>query len=296
MANFHITKTKINKINLPKGFNVEKIQIGIPANDEKQALLGLKNIGDVVLPSGNFGNICYKNAYGEIITDKSQPKERRYVSTNWIHPYGNTYSPKVACDIYKYCWVKIQTDPTEIELSLSLGNDKKYYITAVLTSEIRKNNIKDAINIFLEIFGECYVFDDDICVENANRRKCNWELLPPGIKPSVHLSNMLRHNNQDADTFDVARLRCLDKYNVIEVVEGTNGFRGYYAYIFEKHCVLESAIYGNATYVIPRENWEVLSQKTKNELLAEDKVVAKIIHTEKWFYSIKRTIKELENQ
>ena len=70
MANFHITKTKINKINLPKGFNLEKIQIGIPANDEKQALLGLKNLGDVVLPSGGFGNVCYKNAYGEIITDK----------------------------------------------------------------------------------------------------------------------------------------------------------------------------------------------------------------------------------
>ena len=25
-----------------------------------------------------------------------------------------------------------------------------------------------------------------------------------------------------------------------------------YAYLFEKHCVLECAIYGNATYIIPK--------------------------------------------
>ena len=296
MASFHITKSKIKKLSLPKSFNLEKIQIGLPADKDKQDLLGLSNLGDTILPSGDFGNVCFKNAYGETVLDKNQPKEKRYVSTNWIYPYGNTYTPKVACDIYKYCWVKIEIPPIEIELTLSLGDDNKQYITAVLTPEIRENNIKEAINIFLEIFGECYIFDDSICLNNTKYRKCNWELLPPGIKPSIHLSNQLKQNNQDVDTFDIARLRCLDKYNVEEIVEGTNGFKGYYAYIFDKHCILESAIYGNATYIIPKENLETLSQKTKNELLNTNQVVEKIIHTEHWFFNIRKLIKKLENQ
>lgn len=296
MDNFHITKSKINKLSLPKSFDINKIQIGLLADKEKQDLLGLKNLGDTILPSGDYGKVCFKNAYGETIIDKKQPKERRYVSTNWIYPYGNTNSSKVACDIYKYCWVRINIPPVEIELSLSLGSDNKKYIVAVLTPEIRKNFIKETINIFLEIFGECYVFDDEICLENIKRRKCNWELLPPGTKPSIHLSNQLKQNNQDTDIFDIARLRFLDKYDVNEIVEGTNGFKGYYAYIFDNHCILESAIYGNATYIIPKENWAVLSQKTKNELLNANQVIEKIVHTENWFYNIRKTIKKLENK
>lgn len=296
MASFHITKSKINKLHLPKSFKLEKIQIGLPSDKGKQELLGLKTLGDSVLPSGKFGNTCLKNAYGETIVDKTQPKERRYVSTNWIYPYGNTNRPKEPCDIYKYCWVKIDIAPIEMELTLSLGNDNEQYITAVLTTEIRERYIKEAINIFLEIFGECYVFDDNICLDTIKRRKCNWELLPPGTKPSIHLSNQLKQSNQDVDTFDIARLRCLDKYKVKEIVEGTNGFKGYYAYIFDKHCILESAIYGNATYIIPKENWEILSPKTKKELLDTNQVIEKIVHTENWFYNIRKLIKNLENQ
>ena len=296
MASFLITKSKINKLSLPNGFDVEKIQIGLPADEYKLELLELKDLGNTVLPSGGFGNVCFKNAYGETVIDKKQPKERRYVSTNWIYPYGNTHTTKVACDIYKYCWVRKEIPPAEIELSLSLGNDNKQYITAVLTPEIRKSGIKEAINIFLEIFGECYIFNENICLDNIKRRKCNWVLLPPGTKPSIHLSNQLRQYNQDVDTFDIARLRFLDKYDVNEIVEGTNGFKGYYAYIFDNHCVLESAIYGNATYIIPKENWEILSQKTKKELLDTNQVIEKIVHTERWFHNIKSIIKKLENK
>ena len=83
------------------------------------------------------------------------------------------------------------------------------------------------------------------------------------------------------------------KYNSEKIVEGINGFKGYYAFVFSGYCVLESAIYGNATYIIPRENWENLSQKTKKELFAEDKVVAKIDHTEKWQQNIKNIFNKL---
>ncbi|WP_368489223.1 hypothetical protein [Clostridium sp. BJN0013] len=57
---------------------------------------------------------------------------------------------------------------------------------------------------------------------------------------------------------------------------------------------MELAIYGNATYIIPKENWEVLSQKTKQELIDSRVVVDKIIHIEKWKNTIRKTFDKLD--
>ncbi len=81
----------------------------------------------------------------------------------------------------------------------------------------------------------------------------------------------------------------MEKFKAEMIGEGINGFKGYFAYVFSILCILESVVYGNATYVIPRDNWEILSQKTKKELFDEEKVVAKISHTEKWSQKV-RTI------
>ena len=90
--------------------------------------------------------------------------------------------------------------------------------------------------------------------------------------------------------------RALEKYDVEQIVEVINGFAGYYAYVFRNHCVLESAIYGNATYIIPKKNWEVYSQMTKKELFDDKIVIEKLIHNKKWSMNIKKVIKKYENQ
>lgn len=55
-------------------------------------------------------------------------------------------------------------------------------------------------------------------------------------------------------------------------------------------------MYGNATYIVPKENWEVLSQKTKKELFDENIVIEKLVHNAKWRWNIANVIKKLENQ
>ena len=112
--------------------------------------------------------------------------------------------------------------------------------------------------------------------------------------PSKHLKMKLYNEGERTDTYSIYRLECIEKYGPKEVVEGINGFKGYYAYIYDEYCVLESALYGNATYIIPVENWEELSQKTKKELLDEGKVVDKIVHTSKWKQKIDERFKNLE--
>lgn len=297
MSHFIIKKSKIIKLQLPKGYDIGKINIGIPITNDEHKKLGLTSIGDTVLPSSDFGLVCEKNANGYSITDKTKPKENRYVSTIWVQPFGNDYASPVPADIYRDCYPKVEIPPTEIEISLVEDKDKIKYLIANISPQIRELHIKEAVNIFLEIFGYCYIYGDNLEYDNKiKRQRCNWEILPPGEKPSEHLRKQLNKRGENTDTFDVDRLETLERYKVEKVVEGINGFMGYYAYIFSKHCVLESAIYGNATYIIPKENWEILSQKTKQELINENLVIEKIIHRESWYANIREALTRLENQ
>ena len=297
MPHKYFEQTRIRQLTLPTSFDTNKIQIGIPVDADEAMLVGLHNVGESVLPSPDFGCVSKRNACGYEYADKSQPKIKRYVNTMWIQPFGNSNASYIPVDIHRPCYPKIFVSPTGIEVVLYENSAKKKFVLADLTEDIRENHLIEVVNLFLEIYGHCYVFDEEIDVTPIKkRRRCNWELLPPGEKPSVHLTHQLKDQGVPHDTFDVNRLYVLDRYDVEFVAEGINGFGGYYAYVFKKHCVLESAAYGNATYIIPKENWEVLSQRTKQELLDEDLVVAKIIHTASWKYEIRKVIRKLEGQ
>ena len=247
MAQHCIKGKRIRRVCIPKEYDIDKIQIGIPVICDEAKKVGLIKNGDVVLPSGIFGAQCRRNAYGYSYADKSKPKERRYVSTNWVHPFGNTNASEVAVDIYRPCWPQVEVPPYGIELQLFKSKDGQLYVIVVLTDEIRANYLKEAVNILLEIYGVCYIFDGEIQLDySSKRQKCNWEMLPPGEMPSRHIKKQLGERGEKTDTYDIFRLEYMEKYNSEKIVEGINGFKGYYAFIFSKCCVLESAIYGNA--------------------------------------------------
>ena len=294
MAQYSIIGKRILKLSIPRGFDLNTIQIGVPVIDDEAKKVGLEREGDIVLPSGEFGIQSKKNAYGYSYVDKTKPKESRYVSTNCIKPYGNDNASPVAVDIYRSCYPRIYVHAYEIELQLYKGENSNRYVIVNLTEEIKKRFLKEAINLLLEIYGVCYFFDKDIRIDGSTKRqRCNWEILPAGEMPSKHIEKQLREHGEDIDTYDVFRLKYIEKYHAEIRVEGINGFKGYYAYVFKKHCVLESAVYGNATYIIPKENWEILSQKTKKELFNEGYVIKKIAHTENWKYNISKIFENL---
>lgn len=294
MAQYCITGKKIIKLHIPDTYDINKIQLGIPVMGNEAEIAGLMEVGDIVLPSGTFGPQSRKNAYGYTYADKTKPKERRYVSTNWVYPFGNTNASMVAADIYRECYPKIEVEAYGIELQLYEDENKQQFVIVNMTDEIRKKYMKEAINLMLEIYGKCYVYDGVIRVEKTIKRKrCNWEILPPGEMPSRHVEKQLKSMNQKTDTYDIARLNYMEMYNATTRVEGINGFRGYYAYLYENYCVLESAFYGNATYIILKDNWEEMSQKTKKELIDEKQLIGKIDHTEKWKQNVAVMFKEL---
>lgn len=294
MAQYCINKKRIRKINIPKEYDIKQIQLGIPVVGDEARRVGLNNVGDIVLPSWSLGTTCKKNACGYSYADKTKPKERRYVSTGCGYPYGNTSASMVAFDIYKKCYPKIEVEAYGIELCLYENADNQQFVIVDMTDKIREKYMKEAINLMLEIYGKCYVYDGVIRIEKTIKRKrCNWEMLPPGEMPSKHIEKQVESMNQNIKAYDIARLNFIEKYNATMVVEGINGFNGYYAYLYEKCCVLESAFYGNATYIIPKDNWEKLSQKTKKELIDEKQLIAKINHTEKWEKDIESMLKKM---
>ena len=167
MAQHCIKGKRIRRVCIPKEYDIDKIQIGIPVICDEAKKVGLIKNGDVVLPSGIFGAQCRRNAYGYSYADKSKPKERRYVSTNWVHPFGNTNASEVAVDIYRPCWPQVEVPPYGIELQLFKSKDGQLYVIVVLTDEIRANYLKEAVNILLEIYGVCYIFDGEIQLDAA---------------------------------------------------------------------------------------------------------------------------------
>lgn len=280
-----ICKKRINTLKCIAQFDYRQIQIGVPVLDNEDELVGLSDVGDIVLPSGNFGNQCRKNAYGYKYADKTKPKENRIVSTNYIYPYGNTNASKKPVDIERKCYPLVEVSPYDIQLFLYKNSDTKYVLVDI-TENIRVNYLKEAINLLLEIYGYCYIFSGEIRIDNTIVRKnCNWEILPPGELPSRHMTRQI-DKNQNVNDFDIFRLEYIEKHNPTTCVQGTKGFQGYYAYLFNSFCVLESAFYGNATYIIEIDNWEELSKKSKTELINTDKVIDKIIHRENWIYKI----------
>lgn len=294
MEQYCIKGKRIRSLCIPKAYDLNKIQIGIPVTDDEAEKVGLVKVGDIVLPSGMFGPQSRKNAYGYTYADKTKEKERRYITTNWVYPYGNTDASKVAADIYRECYPKIEIEPYGIEMQLFANENNQQFVIINMTDEIRKQYMKEAINLLLEIYGICYVYNGVVGFENTiKRRRCNWEMLPPGEMPSRHVEKQLKAMYQSTDTYDIERLNYVETYNALEMVEGINGFKGYYAYLFEYYCVLESAFYGNATYIIPKDNWEELSQRTKRELIDEKKLVGKIDHNEKWKKNIAGIFKNL---
>ena len=151
MAQYCINGKRIVKLQIPHTYDINKIQLGIPVMDNEAEIVGLKEDGDIVLPSGTFGPQSRKNAYGYSYADKTKSKERRYVFTNWVYPFGNTNASMVAADIYKECYPKIEVEAYGIELQLYEDESKQQFVIVNMTDDVRKKYMKEAINLMLEI-------------------------------------------------------------------------------------------------------------------------------------------------
>ena len=84
------------------------------------------------------------------------------------------------------------------------------------------------------------------------------------------------------DNYCPERLEFVNEFDFETTQVGYSAFGEYYLYLFAEYCVLESPFYGNAMYILHRDNWRELIIKTKTKLLKDDLVVTRIIHSKNW--------------
>jgi|GEM_PF-3347559 len=91
---------------------------------------------------------------------------------------------------------------------------------------------------------------------------------------------------------DEQRIEKIYELQPSESYVGRNELRGYICFLFKdvEIAVLEKPIYGNATYLLPENNWKELSRLTRTTLLREYPEVKRCIHYDfdSWIASVKQ--------
>ena len=185
-------------------------------------------------------------------------------------------------------------EPPSVEIQItSTTNRERIIITPTITyTRNNEEKIIHIINLFLEIFGKCTIYSENLeRIVKPTIRRLNWRILPPGRWPWTRLEREIRPIIREADRGNRAmiedRFRTINGYDPKFVAVGKAGFRGYIIFAFpsSKNYVLESIYPDNATYVFDSK-WERLSKLTKAEVLNNSLQKARFIHRIGWHNKI----------
>jgi hypothetical protein len=181
--------------------------------------------------------------------------------------------------------------PPAIELEIVEAPDGGKLVVAPAIANTLPNGqeLQFAINLFLEIFGECEtVRPDTTPFTRVPMTRLNWEILPPGASPwaavKKSVASVLDGMGERKRPVAERRIRLLTKEFVPDqTAVGRAGFSGYLIFLYDAAglSIVESLEYGNATYVFGKD-WEALTQLTKAELIAGSLYEQRLIHRRGW--------------
>lgn len=257
--------------------------------------------GEEVLPA-IVGPATRFNAEGKQVVRRDLKKETasRQIEWHWTEYHGKDQVEK--SDFKYISYERYPRDfipPPSIELQILTALDGTPVALTHPVEYIAENSDapKNAINLCLEVFrGECEVLTTDLKpIIHAPITRLNWRVLPPGRYPWDRLVPVLapviekaRRGNQGVIR---RRLQLVNDAGPEFVAVGNGGFAGYLVFGFPAKgmFVLESAYYGNATYVFD-EDWAALSQMSKAQILDNNLQRERILHREGWSEAIRRLL------
>lgn len=272
----------------------QKFFLGIEISDEIKKILKEKfkilEFVDktTIFPSPVYGIVSRRNAIGEFIPQKDQPKEIAYRAQSWelIDWGGNSHSG-TSYVLYKRYPRKF-IEPKELKFIILLNQNNKDIL--ILDSEYSKSAVDDSeiifgANLFLEIFGEVNTFvidSDQILVKVIET--VNWEILPPGEKIWAAFSNNQVNSLTASQQYLInERFEYIRGFYPDVIRQGIGGYTGYLIFEFTQKnlFVFDSIIYGDAMYIF-EDDWEKISKLTKKEIIQEGLAKERIIHNEYW--------------
>lgn len=299
-----ITKKRIRNVELywhliedDNEFYIGVSEIGRFANNLRRIGFSddLEN-GETILPRP-IGSVSRFNAEGR--NDKQRHLEKitdyRQVMWKWKQFIGggNFEEHEEVRDVpYQKYPIEFIPPPSE-ELSIIEVNGQKMVLSSRIL-KIEENSIKakHIFNLFFEIFGECMMLTDNLdTIQLPEVIRKNWSVLPPGeyLYENIeeHINTSLRVVNNRNSKVIKYRIQEVNNFTPNFIAIGTSGFTGYWVFGFPNKniFILESVYPNNATYVLDN-NWEIVSQLSKAEILRNDLHIARIAHRSTWVAEI----------
>ncbi len=247
------------------------------------------NVGERLLP-GVIGKVTGYNANGSFIRRKDLGKETCYRDAEMKDWHGNYHLVTIAYERYRR--QPLPALGTEMTINTGADGSRVVLSSALTLTDNNLNIIKHIINLYLECFGECdLLLENLIPAFNVPVRRLNWDVLPAGNYPWQRLENQVRNVvnavNDQRKNIVLSRLQIIANHNPTFAAIGRAGFRGYLVFGFADFeiYILESIYTGNATYVL-NQNWEQISNYSKEEILNQNLHMARFIHNDTWANSI----------
>lgn len=272
------------------GFKIENLADG---SVKRLGFPGTPSVGDGILPN-TVGPFSRFNAEGNWIVHRDQPKEtaHREVMAHWKEWRGRYDREEMSGvrDVEYKRYPRTFVPPPSIELKIVRMASGQLAIVspAVKLTEDTRSQVKHIINLLLEFFDYCEVFDESLDeMAAAPLRRLNWRILPPGEYPwprlKEHIQELIERTGKGKQEVIQYRLEAINGYGPEFRAIGEGGFRGYVVFGFpdkEVYC-FESMYTGNATYVFSQD-WAALSRLTKAEILNEHLQKDRLIHIAGW--------------
>lgn len=259
------------------------------------------DVGETILPAA-IGPVGRFNAEGSYKKHKDQPKETAYRQAEWKwREFRGRYDTEEMSKIVEIPYERYPRTflpPPSVELSVKEleGGETVLVSPTIEFVEDRDAELVHTINLFLELFGECELFRQDLTpVVEPKLVRLNWEVLPKGKLPWAQLQRHLRpviERQPEGNRVVIdKRHEAISAFDPEFVAIGQGGFDGYVIFGFPSKSlyILESTQVNNATYVLDRD-WEELSNMTKAELLNNDLHKERLIHRENWFVALNRVL------
>ena len=233
------------------------------------------------------------NSNGRFNIRRDLPKEEFFVERFWQRRDWQGNITEEILYIQRERYPRELIAPPSEELLIDSYNQNNIIVSRAFTKYPENYEaIKHAINLFLELFGECDLIRENytpFLFENITR--LNWKILPKGEYPWERIREIARERieRQPRGNRPVISQR-LEKItshtpNFVAVRQG--GFYDYIVFGFPIRgiFILESLKNGNATYIFDH-NWEELSKMTKAEILNNQLQTERIFHRPGWEYRI----------
>ena len=257
-------------------------------------------VGERLLPAPLFGNTSIYNAEGLYIPQRDMPKEIAYRENEWhLRDWGGYHHSGISEIPYER-YPQHFIPPPSIELQIGLDGTSHKFISSdkLIFNKDSYDKIKVTMNLFLELFGQFEILTENLIpAMTAPTKRVYWKILPPGTYPWEKLKSALTPIIERASKGNQPLIKY--RFEIINDAKpdfyaiGDAGFFGYIIFGFNKKnlFILESAYYGNATYIF-EENWEELSKKTKAEIIIASLQRDRIIHRQGWEESIRALLKD----